>query len=91
MGAATNADRPLDAWPTWEMSCANYRTPRTDATSTLVVEVDGELAVGVGRLSVFETDNPRLAEVDAYVAPERRRRGGGGPHRSRGHRGARPR
>ncbi len=75
VGSAANADRPFDAWPTWEMSCANYRTPRTDTTSTLVVATSDEGVVGAGRLTVFETDNPRLAEVDVYVAPERRRLG----------------
>ncbi|MBA3783392.1 MAG: GNAT family N-acetyltransferase [Nocardioides sp.] len=74
-GAAANADRPFDAWPTWEMSCTNHRTPRTDVTSTLVVAVDGERVVGAGQLTVFDTDNPRLAVVDVYVAPELRRRG----------------
>ncbi len=73
-GAAANADRPFDAWPTWELSRAVCRTPRSDVTTTLVVAADGERVVGAGQLVVFETDNPRLAELEVYVAPDLRRR-----------------
>jgi GNAT superfamily N-acetyltransferase len=77
VGRAATADRPVDAWPVWEISRAALPMPRTDGRLVLRAAVDGGRTVGAGMMFLFGHDNDHLGEVDVYVAPEHRRRGVG--------------
>lgn len=75
VGRDATAERPIDAWPVWEVSRKALPMRRTDGRLVLVRAVDGERTVGAGMVFLFGHDNCHLGEVDVYVAPEERRRG----------------
>lgn len=75
VGRDATAERPVHAWPDWEISRRALPMPRTDGTLVLVAAFEGEALVGTGMVFMFRTDNTHLAEVDVFVAPPRRRRG----------------
>lgn len=77
VGAAATADRPVDAWPAWEVSRAALPVPRTDGRQVLLQAVEAGDVVGAGTVFLFRLDNTHLAEADVYVAPGCRRRGVG--------------
>ncbi|MCW2791551.1 MAG: hypothetical protein JWO76_649 [Nocardioides sp.] len=76
-GRAASAERPFDAWPTWEVSRATLPDVRADSALSLYLAVEDGRVVGAGRYFVFLLDNTHLAEIDVHVAPEHRRRGVG--------------
>jgi GNAT superfamily N-acetyltransferase len=75
--ASVDADRPYDAWPTWQASRANLGRPRSDVARTLLVARAGTAVVGSGLLVRFLEDNRHLAELEVHVHPDHRRRGHG--------------
>ena len=75
VGRDATAERPVDAWPDWEISRRALPMPRTDGTLVLVAAFEAEAPVGTGMVFLFRTDNTHLAEVDVFVAPPQRRRG----------------
>lgn len=75
VGRAATADRPIDAWPVWEISRTALPMPRTDGRLVLRAAVEDGRTVGAGMLFLFLHDNDHLGEVDVYVAPSARRRG----------------
>lgn len=75
VGRDATAERPVDAWPVWEVSRAALPIPRTDGRVVLLAAVEDDVAVGAGMLFLFRHDNTHLGEVDVYVAPSNRRRG----------------
>ena len=74
-GAAATADRPIDAWPAWEVSRRALPFPRTDGRLVLLSAVDAGVTVGAGMLFMLRHDNTHLAEGEVYVHPDHRRRG----------------
>lgn len=77
VGRDATAERPVHAWPVWEISRTALPMPRTDGRLVLVGAFDGDRVVGSGMAFMFRSDNTHLAEVDVYVAPGDRRRGVG--------------
>lgn len=75
VGRAATEERPIHAWPIWEVSRVALPIPRMDGRLVLVEAVEGERTVGAGMAFLFRTDNTHLAELDVYVAPRDRRRG----------------
>lgn len=75
VGRAATAERPIEAWPVWEISRDALPMARTDGRLVLVSAFEGDRTVGAGTLFLFRTDNIHLGEVGVYVAPEDRRRG----------------
>ncbi|WP_435746717.1 GNAT family N-acetyltransferase [Nocardioides sp. SYSU DS0663] len=78
VGESASRDRAYDAWPSWGAAGPELASPRTDTDVTLVLAVDAQQRpVGAGRLTLSTMDNPHLAEVEVYVAPDARRQGVG--------------
>lgn len=77
VGNAASAERPVAAWPVWEISRAALPMPRTDSRNLLFVAEDGVRAVGAALLTLFRHDNTHLGEGSVWVHPEHRRRGHG--------------
>jgi GNAT superfamily N-acetyltransferase len=77
VGDAATADRPIDAWPVWEVSRRALPMSRTDGRLVLVSALDGDVTVGAGMLFLFRHDNTHLGEAEVYVHPDHRRRGVG--------------
>ncbi len=75
VGRAATAERPIDAWPPWELSRVALPMPRTDGRLVMVEAVEDARTVGAGMVWLFGLDNRHLGEVDLYVAPGERRRG----------------
>lgn len=75
VGRDATAERPVDAWPVWEVSRQALPIRRTDGRLLLVGAHEGERTVGAGMVFLFGQDNRHLGEVDVYVAPPERRRG----------------
>ncbi len=75
VGRDATAERPIDAWPVWEVSREALPMARTDIRLVLLSAVEAGTVVGTGMLVLFRQDNTHLGEVDVYVAP---------PHRGRG-------
>jgi GNAT superfamily N-acetyltransferase len=75
---AAEAERPFEAWPTWDVTRTMVPMPRTDGRLVLTVAEDPVAGVvGAGRLWLFALDNTHLAEVSVWVHPDHRRRGVG--------------
>lgn len=77
IGRDATAERPVHAWPVWQISRTALPMSRTDGRLVLVGAFAGDRVVGSGMLFMFRSDNTHLAEIDVYVAPENRRRGVG--------------
>ncbi len=75
VGRDATAERPIDAWPVWEISREALPMARTDGRLVLLSALEGDVVAGTGMLFPFRQDNTHLGEVDVYVAP---------PHRGRG-------
>jgi RimJ/RimL family protein N-acetyltransferase len=75
IGRDATAERPVHAWPVWEISRTALPMRRTDGCLVHVAAFDGERMVGSGTAFLFRTDNTHLAEIGVYVAPPDRRRG----------------
>lgn len=75
VGRAATAERPIDAWPVWEISREALPMARTDGRLVLLLAVEADAVVGAGMLFLFRQDNTHLGEVDVYVAPPNRGRG----------------
>jgi RimJ/RimL family protein N-acetyltransferase len=78
VGLDASAERPLEAWPVWEVSRAMLSVPRTDGRQVLLQAVQDGRVVGSARLWFFGQDNTHLVEAGVWVAPQARRRGVGG-------------
>lgn len=77
VGRDASAERPLEAWPVWEVSRALLPVPRTDGRLVLLEAVQDGRVVGSARLWFFRYDNTHLAEAGIWVVPQARRRGVG--------------
>lgn len=78
VGRAATQERPIDAWPVWEISRQALPMPRTDGRMHLLVAEKAEYGVvGSAMLFLFRHDNTHLGEVDVWVHPDHRRRGTG--------------
>lgn len=80
VGSLASAERPFDAWPAWEVSRVALPKPGPGVLLTLLAATTGEEAadpLGTALIVWFLLDNTHLAEVNVYVAPERRRQGVG--------------
>jgi GNAT superfamily N-acetyltransferase len=77
VGRDASAERPLEAWPVWEVSRRLLPVPRTDGRLTLLTAVRGGCVVGSARLWFFRHDNTHLAEAGVWVTPAARRGGVG--------------
>lgn len=76
VAGAAEAQRPFEAWPTWEVTRTMVPVPRADGRLVLTVAEDPVAGVvGAGRLWLFALDNTHLAEVSVWVHPDHRRRG----------------
>ena len=75
IGRDATAERPVDAWPVWEISRTALPMTRTDSRLVLVSAHEAERMVGAGMVLLFDQGNRHLGEVDVYVAPPERRRG----------------
>lgn len=75
IGRDATAERPVDAWPVWEVSRAALPMARTDGRLVLLAAHEDEQMVGTGVAFFFGQGNLHLGEVDVYVAPPDRRRG----------------
>ncbi|MEJ7795984.1 MAG: GNAT family N-acetyltransferase [Nocardioides sp.] len=77
VGRASTAERPIDAWPHWEVSRVTLPRRRTDLARTLLGAFDGDRVVGAAAVVQPLLDNTHLAEIDVQVLPGERRRGVG--------------
>jgi len=77
VGRDASAERPLEAWPVWEVSRALLPVPRTDGRLVLLDAVRDGRVVGSARLWFFQHDNTHLVEAGVWVTPAARRRGAG--------------
>ena len=75
VGRDASAERPLEAWPVWEVSRRLLPVPRTDGRMVLLEAVQGGRVVGSARLWFFRHDNTHLVEAGIWVVPQARRRG----------------
>jgi GNAT superfamily N-acetyltransferase len=75
VGRDASAERPLEAWPVWEVSRALMPVPRTDGRQILLEAVQDGCTVGSARLWFFRHDNTHLVEAGVWVTPQARRRG----------------
>jgi GNAT superfamily N-acetyltransferase len=75
VGRDASAERPLEAWPVWDVSRALMPVPRTDGRQSLLAAVQDGSTVGSARLWFFGHDNTHLAEAGVWVTPQARRRG----------------
>ena len=75
VGRDASAERPLEAWPVWEVSRALMPVPRTDGRQILLEAVQDGSTVGSARLWFFRHDNTHLVEAGVWVTPQARRRG----------------
>lgn len=75
VGAAASAERPYDAWPAWEISRRMFPLPQPGTDITLFAAYARDRVLGTGLVVLHTDDNPHLAHLDTYVAPERRRQG----------------
>jgi RimJ/RimL family protein N-acetyltransferase len=77
VGRDASAERPLEAWPVWEVARAMLPVARTDGRLVLLEAVRDGLVVGSARLWFFLRDNTHLVEAGVWVTPQARRRGVG--------------
>jgi hypothetical protein len=70
VGRDASAERPLEAWPVWEVSRAMLPVPRTDGQQILLQAVQDGRVVGSARLWFFGHDNTHLVEAGVWVVPQ---------------------
>lgn len=74
VGQAASAERPIRAWPAWEVSRLALPQPRTDLRLVLTGVQHGDRLVGTGMVVLYLLDNTHVAEINVWVDPENRRR-----------------
>lgn len=77
VGRDSTAERPIDAWATWEATRAAYTHGRADGSYVLVSALEDGATVGAGRVYLPLRDNHHAADLELHVAPGHRRRGVG--------------
>lgn len=72
-----NAERPVDAYPGWEVTRSRLTADDPEHDITLLAAYDGDEPVGTAELWFGLTDNLHIAELELLVPPRHRRRGAG--------------
>lgn len=75
VGRDSTAERPIDAWKSWEATRAEQTHGREDGGYVLVSAFEDGATVGAGRIYLPLHDNRHIAELDVHVLPGHRRRG----------------
>lgn len=75
VGRAATAEQPGRSWPDWEHSRQALLASDPASSVILLGAIDDRHMVAAGMLTLSHRDNPGVASLDVYVAPDRQREG----------------